>query len=32
MVDEYVPIDGLVSSAQALAVAAIRFCGLAAGA
>ena len=27
MVDEYVPIDGLVASAQALAVAAIRFCG-----
>jgi hypothetical protein len=29
MVDEYVPIDGLVACAQALAVAAIRFCGAA---
>jgi acetylornithine deacetylase len=27
MVDEYVPIDGLVACAQTLAVAAIRFCG-----
>jgi acetylornithine deacetylase len=27
MVDEFVPIDGLVGCAQALAVAAIRFCG-----
>ena len=29
MVDEYVPVDGLVGCAQALAVAAMRFCGLA---
>ncbi len=28
-IDEYVPVDGLVSCAQALAVAAIRFCGVA---
>jgi acetylornithine deacetylase len=28
-VDEYVPVDGLVACAQALAVAAIRFCGVA---
>jgi acetylornithine deacetylase len=28
-VDEYVPIDGLVACAQALAVAAMRFCGIA---
>jgi acetylornithine deacetylase len=28
MIDEYVPVDGLVGCAQALAVAAIRFCGL----
>ncbi len=28
-IDEYVPIDGLVSCAQALAVAALRFCGVA---
>ena len=27
-IDEYVPIDGLVSCAQGLAVAAMRFCGL----
>jgi len=27
MVDEYVPVDGLVGCAQALAVAAMRFCG-----
>jgi acetylornithine deacetylase len=26
-IDEYVPVDGLVASAQALAVAAMRFCG-----
>lgn len=26
-IDEYVPIDGLVSTAQALAIAAMRFCG-----
>jgi acetylornithine deacetylase len=26
-IDEYVPIDGLVTTAQALAVAAMRFCG-----
>jgi len=26
-VDEHVPVDGLVSTAQALAVAAMRFCG-----
>jgi acetylornithine deacetylase/succinyl-diaminopimelate desuccinylase-like protein len=26
-VDEYVPVDGLVSTAQALAVAAMRICG-----
>jgi acetylornithine deacetylase len=29
MVDEYVPIDGLVACAQGLAVAAMRFCGVA---
>ena len=29
MIDEYVPVDGLVSCAQALAVAAMRFCGVA---
>jgi len=29
MIDEYVPVDGLVASAQALAVAAMRFCGIA---
>jgi acetylornithine deacetylase len=29
MVDEYVPIDGLVACAQGIAVAAMRFCGLA---
>ncbi len=29
MVDEFVPVDGLVSCAQALAVAAMRFCGVA---
>ncbi|MDA8069584.1 MAG: hypothetical protein M0T77_13405, partial [Actinomycetota bacterium] len=29
MVDEHVPVDGLVSCAQGLAVAAMRFCGLA---
>jgi acetylornithine deacetylase len=29
MIDEYVPVDGLVSCAQALAVAAMRFCGTA---
>jgi acetylornithine deacetylase len=28
-IDEHVPVDGLVACAQALAVAAIRFCGLA---
>lgn len=28
-IDEYVPVDGLVSCAQALAVAALRFCGVA---
>jgi acetylornithine deacetylase len=28
MVDEYVPVDGLVACAQALAVAAMRFCGV----
>ena len=27
MIDEYVPVDGLVSCAQALAVTALRFCG-----
>jgi acetylornithine deacetylase len=27
MIDEYVPVDGLVRCAQALAVAAMRFCG-----
>jgi acetylornithine deacetylase/succinyl-diaminopimelate desuccinylase-like protein len=26
-IDEYVPVDGLVTCAQALAVAAMRFCG-----
>jgi acetylornithine deacetylase len=26
-IDEYVPVDGLIASAQALAVAAMRFCG-----
>ena len=29
MVDEYVPVDGLVGCAQGLAVAAMRFCGVA---
>jgi acetylornithine deacetylase len=29
MVDEYVPVDGLVACAQGVAVAAMRFCGLA---
>ncbi|MGH2844210.1 MAG: M20/M25/M40 family metallo-hydrolase [Solirubrobacteraceae bacterium] len=29
MVDEYVPVDGLVACAQALAVAAMRYCGVA---
>jgi len=29
MVDEYVPVDGLVACAQGLAVAAMRFCGAA---
>ena len=29
MVDEYVPIDGLVACAKGIAVAAMRFCGLA---
>jgi acetylornithine deacetylase len=29
MIDEYVPVDGLVACAQGLAVAAMRFCGLA---
>jgi acetylornithine deacetylase len=29
-IDEYVPVDGLVSCAQALAVTALRFCGVAA--
>src|SRR5581483_8500961 len=28
-IDEYVPVDGLVSCAQGLAVAAMRFCGTA---
>jgi acetylornithine deacetylase len=28
-IDEYVPVDGLVACAQALAVAAMRFCGVA---
>ncbi|MGZ4171832.1 MAG: M20 family metallopeptidase [Solirubrobacteraceae bacterium] len=28
-IDEYVPVDGLVACAQALAVAALRFCGVA---
>jgi acetylornithine deacetylase len=28
-IDEYVPVDGLIACAQGLAVAAIRFCGLA---
>ena len=28
-IDEYVPVDGLVSCAQGLAVAAMRFCGVA---
>ncbi len=27
-VDEYVPVDGLVSCAEALAIAAVRFCGV----
>jgi len=27
MIDEFVPVDGLVASAQGLAVAAMRFCG-----
>lgn len=30
MIDEYVPVDGLVACAQGIAVAAMRFCGLAA--
>jgi acetylornithine deacetylase len=30
MIDEFVPVDGLVGCAQALAVAAMRFCGTAA--
>jgi acetylornithine deacetylase len=29
MIDEYVPVDGLVGCAQGLAVAAMRFCGVA---
>ncbi len=29
MIDEFVPVDGLVASAQGVAVAAMRFCGLA---
>jgi acetylornithine deacetylase len=29
MIDEFVPVDGLVAAAQGLAVAAMRFCGLA---
>ncbi len=29
MVDEYVPIDGLIAAAQGLAVSAMRFCGCA---
>jgi len=29
MIDEFVPVDGLVAAAQALAVAAMRFCGVA---
>jgi acetylornithine deacetylase len=29
MIDEYVPVDGLVACAQGLAVAAMRFCGVA---
>ena len=28
MIDEFVPVDGLVASAQGLAVAAMRFCGV----
>jgi len=28
MIDEFVPVDGLVTSAQGLAVAAMRFCGV----
>jgi acetylornithine deacetylase len=32
MVDEYVPVDGLIACAQVLAVAAIRFCAAAANA
>ena len=28
MIDEFVPVDGLVACAQALAVAAMRFCGV----
>jgi hypothetical protein len=27
MVDEYVPVDGLIGCAQGIAVAAMRFCG-----
>ena len=27
MIDEFVPVDGLVAAAQGLAVAAMRFCG-----
>jgi hypothetical protein len=29
MIDEFVPVDGLVGCAQGIAVAAMRFCGLA---
>ena len=28
MIDEYVPVDGLIACAQAIAVAAIRYCGV----
>ena len=28
-IDEHVPVDGLVACAQALAVVAVRFCGVA---
>jgi hypothetical protein len=27
MIDEFVPVDGLIKCAQALAVTAMRFCG-----
>ncbi len=27
IVDEYIPVDDLVAAAQALAIAAVRFCG-----